>query len=270
MQDYHQYFEANRNLWNKKTPVHQKSDFYKLDEWKSGNTSSLTPIETHELGDLTGKSILHLQCHFGQDTLSFMRLGAAKVTGCDLSDEAIRAAEALAVETGFPQSSFVQCNVYDLREHLSGQFDIVFTSYGTIGWLPDLQPWAEVIAHFLKPGGTFYMADFHPVLWMLDDEMTHLKYAYHNAGVITTEQQGTYADREAELSYTEYGWNHSISELLNSLLSQGLQLTFFNEHDYSPYDCFANTVKGDDGNYRIKGLEGILPMVYSLKMTKPA
>lgn len=269
MQDYQHFFEANRNLWNKKTPVHQKSDFYNLDTWKSSSNSSLTPIETRELGDLTGKSILHLQCHFGQDTLSFLRLGAAKVTGCDLSDEAIRAAEALAIETGFPEAQFVRCNVYDLREHLSGQYDIVFTSYGTIGWLPDLQPWAEVIKHFLKPGGMFYIADFHPVLWMLDDNMTHLKYAYHNAGVITTEQHGTYADREAELNYTEYGWNHSISELLNSLLSQGLQLSFFNEFDYSPYDCFANTVKGEDGNYRIKGLEGILPMVYSLKMTKP-
>ena len=269
MNDYQQYYEANKDSWNKRTQIHQKSEFYGLEEWKNNNSSSLTPIETRETGDVKGKSLLHLQCHFGQDTLSFARLGA-KVTGCDLSDEAIAAARTIATDIGFPDAQFVCCNVYDLKEHLPGQFDIIFTSYGTIGWLHDLKPWAEVIAHFLKPGGQFYMADFHPVIWMMNDEMTALKYPYHNAAVIETEQKGTYADREAALAYTEYGWNHSISELLNSLINAGLRLEFFNEHSYSPYDCFANTVKGEDGNYRIKGLEDVLPMVYSLKMTNPA
>jgi 2-polyprenyl-3-methyl-5-hydroxy-6-metoxy-1,4-benzoquinol methylase len=268
--DYQQYFDANKDSWNKRTQVHQKSDFYGLEQWKiNPAATSLNPAEIREIGDVKGKSLLHLQCHFGQDTLSFARMGA-RVTGCDLSDEAIATANALATEVGLSDAKFVCCNVYDLPAHLQGQFDIVFTSYGTIGWLPDLQPWAEVIAHFLKPGGVFYMIDFHPVLWMMDDNMTHLKYAYHNAAVIETEQKGTYADRNADLSYTEYGWNHSFSELLNSLLKVGLQVEFFNEYTYSPYNCFANTVKGDDGNYRIKGLEDVLPMVYSLKMTKPA
>ncbi len=265
-----QYFDANRDSWNKRTQVHQNSAFYGLEQWKSDPlATSLTPIELGEIGDVTGKSILHLQCHFGQDTLSLARMGAT-VTGCDLSDEAIRAAQSIAVETGFPEARFVCCNVYDLPDHLEGQFDMVFTSYGTIGWLPDLRPWAKVVAHFLKPGGQFYIADFHPVLWMMDDDMTRLQYPYHNAGVIETEQKGTYADREADIVSKEYGWNHSFSELLNSLLEQGLQLSFFNEYNYSPYDCFAKTVKGEDGFYRIQGLENVLPMVYSLKMVKPA
>lgn len=263
--DHRNYFEANRRGWNQRTTAHLQSSFYDVENWKRGQTS-LQAIELREVGDVRGKKLLHLQCHFGQDTLSWAREGAL-VTGCDLSDVAIDAARSLSAELDIP-ARFECCNVYDLREHLDDRFDIVFTSYGTIGWLPDLKPWAEVIAHFLKPGGFFYMADFHPVLWMLDDDMAFLKYPYHNAGVIQTEQTGTYADRHADLQYTEYGWNHSLSEIINSLLQQGLRLEFLHEFPYSPYDCFAKTVRGEDGNYRIKGLEDILPMTYSLKARK--
>ncbi len=258
------YFKANRDGWNQRTTAHLQSEFYNVANWKQTDGNSLTPIERRELGDVSGLSILHLQCHFGQDTLSLARMGAT-VTGCDLSDKAIEAANALAQEVGIPDARFVCCNVYDLPQHLEGQFDLVFTSYGTIGWLPDLELWAKVVRHFLKPGGRFYMADFHPVLWMLDDDMKQLQYPYAGGAVIVTEHTDSYTDNSAGLSYTEYGWNHSISELLNSLLRQGLHLRFFNEHDYSPYNCFANTVKGDDGFYRIKGLEGVIPMVYSLE-----
>ena len=261
------YFEANKDAWNKRTDTHFESDFYGVEKWKTPGGNSLNAIEKNELGDISGKSVLHLQCHFGQDTLSLARMGAT-VTGCDLSENAVARAKELALETGINDATFICCNVFDLRSHLSGQFDIVFTSYGTIGWLPDLQPWAEVVAHFLKPGGYFYMADFHPVVWMMDEEMEKLKYPYHNTGVIETEEMGTYADRSSSITYKEYGWNHSISELLNSLLKQGLKLEFFNEYPYSPYNCFANKVKGEDGNYRIRGLENVLPMVYSLKFSK--
>jgi SAM-dependent methyltransferase len=193
----------------------------------------------------------------------------AKVTGCDFSEVAIQQARLLAKEVQIPNAEFICCNLYDLKQHLEGSFDVVFTSYGTIGWLPDLQPWADIIAHYLKPGGFFYMADFHPALWMLDDKMEALTYSYFNVEVIETQQSGTYADREAPIQYSEYGWNHSMSDLLNSLLKAGLQLEFFNEYPYSPYDCFANTVRGEDGFFRIKNLENKLPMVYSLKMSKP-
>ncbi len=265
MPDFDQYFEANREAWNLRTDIHLNSEFYGVEDWKkSGN--SLTPIELREMGDVSGKKLLHLQCHFGQDTLSWARLGA-EVTGCDLSDKAVGYARQLAEEMHLP-AQFVCCNVYDLPRQLDGAFDIVFTSYGTIGWLPDLKPWAEVINHFLKPGGFFYIADFHPVVWMFDEQMEHLKYPYHNSGVIETEQVGTYADRYASISYKEFGWNHSLSEIINSLTGQGLRIDFLNEYPYSPYDCFDKTVRGDDGNFRIKGLEGLIPMVYSIKATK--
>jgi SAM-dependent methyltransferase len=259
------YFEANRQGWNQKTAIHQTAPFYKIAAWKAGATS-LNPIELSELGDVTGKKLLHLQCHFGQDTLSWARLGA-KVTGCDFSDNAISLARQYSKELDIP-ARFVCCNVYDLPEHLRGKYDIVFTSYGTIGWLPDLDRWAAVVAHFLKRKGIFYIADFHPVVWMMDENMTRLKYPYHNAGVIETEQTGSYADRQAGKPYTEYGWNHSLSEIINSLIRHGLQIEFLHEFDYSPYNCFPNTVEDADGNFRIKGLEGILPMVYSIRAVR--
>ncbi|MFZ4474790.1 MAG: class I SAM-dependent methyltransferase, partial [Saprospiraceae bacterium] len=203
---------------------------------------------------------------FGQDTLSWAQLGAT-VTGNDFAEDAIDIARKLADEVQIP-AQFVCCNLYDLPDHLEDQFDIVFTSYGTIGWLPDLERWAKVVAHFLKPGGVFYIADFHPVIWMMDDDMTFLKYPYHNTGVIETEQSGSYADRYADLAYKEYGWNHSLSEVINSLIGQGLRIEFLNEYPYSPYNCFSKMVQGADGNYRIQGLENILPMVYSIKAIK--
>ncbi|MBL7802759.1 MAG: class I SAM-dependent methyltransferase [Saprospiraceae bacterium] len=265
MNNHQDLFEANRQGWNLRTEVHKTSAFYDVENWKKGGIS-LTEIERRELGDVSGKKLLHLQCHFGQDTLSWARLGA-EVTGCDLSDEAIRYARELSGELNLP-AQFVCCNVYDLREHLQGQFDVVFTSYGTIGWLPELDTWGAVISHFLRPGGVFYIADFHPVLWMLDDRMEMLKYPYHNAGVIETEQVGTYAERYADIEYKEYGWNHSLSEIINTLIAHGLRIEMLNEYPYSPYDCFDKTVKGDDGNYRIRGLENVIPMVYSIRAVK--
>jgi len=266
MENNHEsFFSANKQGWNLRTEVHKTSAFYDVEAWKKGG-NSLTPIELREVGDVRGKSLLHLQCHFGQDTLSWARLGA-RVTGCDLSDKAIDYARELSAELALP-ARFVCCNVYDLPAHLDDRFDIVFTSYGTIGWLPDLTRWAQVISHFLQPGGLFYIADFHPVLWMFDDEMQSLKYPYHNSGVIETEQKGTYADREAGIQYKEFGWNHSLSEIINSLIGQGLRIEFLHEYPYSPYDCFDKTVKGEDGNYRIRGLEGIIPMMYSIGARK--
>jgi SAM-dependent methyltransferase len=197
------------------------------------------------------------------DSLDWARRGA-RVTGMDLSDSAIEQARDLNRELGL-DAEFICCNLYDLEKHLDQSFDIVFTSYGVIGWLPDLDEWARIIARFLKPGGIFYMAEFHPVVWMFDDEFRQIKYYYDNRELIETESKGTYTDREAGISGMEYSWNHSISEVLNALTRHGLQLQLFNEHMYSPYPCFQNIVQGEDGNWRIRGMEGKVPMVYSLK-----
>ncbi len=197
-----------------------------------------------------------------------------------LSDEAIKLAREINDELKL-DAKFICCNVYDLLTEnqklakappLEGfgeaAFDIVFTSYGTIGWLPDLDPWAKVIVERLKPGGIFYIAEFHPVVWMFDDEFTHIKYYYDNRELIITENEGTYTDRNADIKGKEYSWNHSISEVLNALINAGLKIEFFNEHMYSPYPCFRNMVETEKGKWHIKGMEGKIPMVYSLRARK--
>lgn len=262
--NYHDFFQANKSLWNQRTAVHKDSTFYNLAGFRAGD-SVLTPIERSEVGDVTGKTMLHLQCHFGMDSLDWARRGA-KVTGVDLSDKAIDEARQLNSEIG-TDATFICCNVYDLEQHLDQQFDIVFTSFGVVGWLPDLDKWARIIAKYLKPGGMFYIAEFHPVVWMFDDEFSHIKYFYENREVIVTENYGTYTDRSANITGKEYSWNHSISEVLNALIGAGLRIDQFNEFMYSPYPCFSNIVQSSDGNWLIKGMEGKIPMVYSVKAT---
>lgn len=265
MQQYQNYFEANKELWNQRTTVHKDSSFYDVPSFMQGK-NSLTPIELNELGDVSGKKILHLQCHFGMDSLSLARMGA-EVTGVDLSDGAITEAKHLNDQLGL-DAKFICCNVYDLPKHLDEKFDIVFNTYGVVGWLPDLETWAQMISRYLKPGGYFYLAEFHPVIWMFDDDFTHIKYYYQNRELIETDSTGTYTDRDAPIAAKEYSWNHSLSEVINSLLSAGLELEFLNEYSYSPYPCFNKVVQGADGNWRIEGLEDKIPMVYSIKAVK--
>ena len=169
------YKAINKESWNRRTESHYDSDFYDNKNFIKGK-NSLNDIELDILGDVSGKSILHLQCHFGQDTISFTRMGA-KATGVDLSDKAIEKAKELAEITG-SDADFVCSDIYELPNVLEGKFDIVFTSYGTIGWLPNLDKWAKVIKHFIKPGGQFLIADFHPTLWMFDDDFEGSFFAW--------------------------------------------------------------------------------------------
>jgi SAM-dependent methyltransferase len=261
-------FIVNRQAWNQKAVIHAGTDFYDLGGFKSGN-SSLNAIERNLLGDVRGKTLLHLQCHFGMDTLSWGRLGA-HVTGVDFSDDAIRLANELAKAENF-SSRFICCNVYDTRQYIQEKFDLVFTSYGTIGWLPDLEKWAEVISESLNPGGKFLIVDFHPVVWMLSEDFSHIKYPYSskkNEPIVET-LNGTYADPNADITTTIYSWNHSLADLIGALLAAGLQMDHFDELTYSPYNCFSNTEKGEDGMWRIKGMGDKLPMLYALTAVKP-
>jgi len=259
------YFAANKENWNKRISIHKDSSFYDVESFKVGK-NLLNSIEMSELGEVSGKSMLHLQCHFGLDSMSWSRLGA-KVTGVDFSEEAIHLANELNQEVKL-DARFITSNVYDLKLNLDEKFDIVFTSYGVIGWLPDMNRWADIISHFLKPEGIFYMVEFHPVIWMFDDEFKKITYSYFNDKVIEIDQESTYADKTTPLNLKEYSWNHSISEVLKALLDHGLKIQMFNEYDYSPYNCFNNTVKKGDRKYYIKGYENKLPVVYSVKAIK--
>jgi 2-polyprenyl-3-methyl-5-hydroxy-6-metoxy-1,4-benzoquinol methylase len=259
------YIDINKKAWNQKTEFHVDSEFYDNPSFLKGQ-STLNSIELVLLGDLTGKKVLHLQCHFGQDTISLARMGA-DATGVDFSDKAIEEAQKLSAASGI-SARFICCDIYSLHEHLNEKFDIVFTSYGTIGWLPDLERWANTIAHFLKPGGQFIFAEFHPVVWMFDDNFEKVGYNYFKADAIIETQIGTYADVTAPLENETISWNHSLAEVINSLIQAGLEINSFNEFDYSPYNCFRNTEEFEPGKYRIIHLANNIPMVYSIKATK--
>jgi SAM-dependent methyltransferase len=153
---------ANQRLWDIWTGIHAEGDYYDLAEFRKGGVR-LRPYELEMIGEVAGRSVLHLQCHFGIDTLSFARLGA-RVTGVDFSPAAVDLATSLALELGFPEARFVESNLYDLPGNLDGRFDIVYTSRGVLGWLPDIRAWAKVVAHFLAPGGVFFITEIHPVL----------------------------------------------------------------------------------------------------------
>ncbi len=259
------YQEINRNLWNNKTDIHIDSEFYDNKTFIDGR-NSLNSIELELLGNIKGKSVLHLQCHFGQDTISLNRLGA-NVTGVDLSDKAIERAKEIATKTN-SDAKFICCDIYDLPKYLDEKFDIVFTSYGTIGWLPDLDKWAKIISKFLKPNGKFIFVEFHPVVWMFDDNFTKVEYNYFKDEPIIETEVGTYADLNAPLVQESVSWNHSISEVLNSLIQNGLEIYSMNEYDYSPYNCFNETVECEPQKFRIKHLDNKIPMLYSVVAKK--
>jgi 2-polyprenyl-3-methyl-5-hydroxy-6-metoxy-1,4-benzoquinol methylase len=255
------YIEINKQTWNNKVPIHLDSDFYNMKNFLKGK-NTLPQIDVELLGNIKRKNVLHLQCHFGQDSLSMARMGA-KVTGIDLSDKAIEKAQELNKQLNL-NAKFISCDVYDTLEHINEKFDIVYTSYGTIGWLPDLDKWANIIAKALKPKGKLVFVEFHPVVWMFDDDFTKIQYHYHNEKPIIEEYTGTYANKEADIKTDYIGWNHSLSEVFQALLKNGLQIESFEEFDYSNYNCFNQCEEFEPGKYRIKHLENKIPMMYSL------
>ncbi len=264
---YKKYFEVNKDTWNKKVGIHSKSEFYDIEGFKNGKTS-LNAFELEEVGDVSGKSLLHLQCHFGQDTLSWSRLGA-KCTGIDLSDEGIKKAKKLNDELGL-DATFVESNLYDVPKNVKGKFDIVFTSYGVIGWLPDLKTWGEIIANKLKKGGVFYLIEFHPIVWMFDYLKTppELSYPYQNSEAIYEEYKGTYTNNEAEIISKEYGWNHGLGEVISALTGAGLHIEFLHEFEKSPYNVFPELIKTSDRMFTLKDEAKLFPLLYSIKATK--
>lgn len=272
MTDDH-YIDTNRKHWDEITPIHVASPFYDVEEFKR-NPDRLKPVERAELGDVRDKSLLHLQCHFGIDTISWARQGAT-VTGVDFSEPAIAQARELAAELGV-DARFVVSDIYDLPRNLEGQFDIVFTSYGVLTWLPDKPRWAEVAAHFVKPGGTFYLVEFHPFAWVFDDapdvDDLHVKYPYFaDGGPVAWEGDGTYADRDAKVQHrTTYDFPTPISVAVTSLIDAGLRIEFLHEFPFSTYQFLPFTERRPDGTVRLTKHDGCVPLLYSIKATKPA
>ena len=260
------YLNANREAWDELARIHVNSPFYDLEGFRNGVTS-LRPIELEELGPVEGKDLLHLQCHFGLDTLSWARLGA-RTTGVDFSTEAISLAKQIAGETGI-SSRFICSDVYKLPEVLDEQFDVVFTSYGALSWLPDLEAWAAIVNRYLRPGGVFFIAEFHPGLYQFDFNTRRIAYDYFNRLTpYEEEEEGSYADRDSAVRTKTYFWPHSLAEVTGALLRQGLRLLEFREYDYSPYNCFPNMEERAPGEFVFGGFGVSLPHVFSLKLRK--
>jgi SAM-dependent methyltransferase len=264
------YTQSNRELWDEWAVIHARSSFYDVEGFKAGRCT-LRPIELEALGDVTGKTLLHLQCHFGMDTLSWARRGA-HVTGVDFSERAITFARALSQELGIP-AAFVVSTIADLPTVVQGAFDIVFTSYGVLTWLPDLGRWGQVIAHFLKPGGTFFIAEFHPFAQVFDDAAPDLRvcYPYFAQPVpLALPLVGSYADRTATVSKTvEYVWPHPLSDVVNALISAGLCIEALQEYPYAYYAMMPLLMEGNEAReWRLREQRETIPLMYAIKATK--
>lgn len=269
--DMDRYKESNRLLWNEMTPIHARSDFYGLDAFKAGK-SSLKAVELGEVGEVAGKTLLHLQCHFGMDMLSWARLGA-RVTGVDISDDAIALAWKLSEELGIP-ARFIRSDLYHLPEELDEKFDVVFTSYGVLPWLSDLGRWAQVIAGFLAPGGVFHLVEFHPLTSVFHDaidspELVQVRSYFHEDQPVRWEPEGTYADRSASVTGPSYEWTHGLADVVNSLIQSGLQIRHLREYPYSSYPIVPSMKQDAEGRWRLTGPNrDKLPLMFSLAATR--
>ncbi|MGH3675739.1 MAG: class I SAM-dependent methyltransferase [Mycobacterium sp.] len=253
--------EANRRMWDERVPIHVGSRFYDLDGWKAGRPNHLVaPFEAEEIGPVDGIRLCHLQCHIGVDTLSFARRGAT-VVGVDFSAPAVDAARALAKEIGVADhATFVHSTVEDARRYVDGVFDVVYTSWGALIWLPDLAPWARTIASLLRPGAFVYVADQHPMT---------MKYSgsYFRTQPFRDDESGTYADVTAPTVHNEaYEWMHPMAEIVTSLADAGLRIDFLHEHPFLVWQDRDEMVQGDDGMWRLPGDPH--PQSFSLRATR--
>lgn len=263
-----EYRRANQALWDEYTQVNSASKMYDLEGFKAGR-NALHALEIEELGPVQGKSLLHLQCHFGLDTLTWARLGA-QVTGIDFSPEGIRLARSLAEELNLP-ARFINCDLYDLPSHLHETFDVVFTSYGALTWLSDIPRWAQIAASYVKPGGTFYIAEFHPAACIFSDEANSwiVQYDYFDPNVLTFPVEGSYADRSAAVqTRTSYEWNYPLGTVVSSLINAGLRVEFLHEFPYSVYQAYPFLIEDENGLYRVPAHMPNIPLLFSIRAKK--
>ncbi|MGW1378005.1 class I SAM-dependent methyltransferase [Streptomyces sp. NPDC002446] len=265
--------EANRARWDERVAIHTASDYYDQEKFRRGR-DVIRDFEAAEVGDVTGRSLLHLQCHFGQDTLSWAHRGAARVVGLDFSEPAIDTARELAGELGYgpDRAAFVAADVYDAAEAVPDDaYDIVYTGIGALNWLPDLERWADTAASLVAPGGFLYLAEFHPLCDVLDDESgSRIVHDYFSRDAWVDEVPGTYTDFGAPTVHNRsVEWQHPIGEVVSALCGAGLRLEFLHEHDMTMFQRFGDLRRGDDGYYRFPGDRPRIPLMYSLKASRP-
>ncbi|MFJ3702793.1 MULTISPECIES: bifunctional 2-polyprenyl-6-hydroxyphenol methylase/3-demethylubiquinol 3-O-methyltransferase UbiG [unclassified Streptomyces] len=268
--DWH---EINRARWDERVPIHAAADFYGLDAFLAGR-DALRDFELAEVGDVTGRTLLHLQCHIGLDTLSWARHGAARVVGLDFSEPAVGTARGLARSLELPpeRAAFVAADVYDAAQAVpDSAYDIVYTGLGALNWLPDITRWAEVAASVVAPGGFLYLAEFHPLTDCLDDETgSKVTYDYFSREAWVDDSPGTYADRDAVTVHNRsVEWQHPVGEVVSALAAAGLRIEFLHEHDASLFPRYQVLERGEDGYHRFPPDRPRIPMMYSVKASRP-
>lgn len=262
------WLETNRASWDERVSIHVNGEFYDVESFKAG-AERLRPFELVEVGDVSGKSLVHLQCHFGIDSLCWTRRGA-RVTGLDFSAPAVEAARRLASEMEL-DAGFVQTNVYEAPQALENRtFDIVYTGLGAINWLPDIRRWAEVVSSLVKPGGFLYLAEFHPFTNVFGDEDLSLTHDYFHEGMRMWEDSGTYADLEAETENNRtYERDHTLGGIISAVAGSGLVIEFLHEHDYTLFPRWSLLKKSGFDAYRLPENVPSLPLMFSLRAVKP-
>jgi SAM-dependent methyltransferase len=262
------YLSLNRRNWDERVAVHVASGFYAVERFVAGE-DHLHGFESDELGDIAGKRVAHLQCHFGMDTLSLARRGAS-VSGLDFSAPAIAEAQALASRLGV-EARFVEANMYDAVEALGDTYEIVYTGKGALNWIPDLAAWARTVAALLEPGGVLYLVEYHPLPGMLAEDSLEFEWPYFNTGAEVWDEPGDYADPEAVLENARtVEWPHPISEVICSVIDAGLSVEFFHEFAESSFARFSFMEQVGPRLYVMPGGMPVLPLMYSLRAVKPA
>jgi ubiquinone/menaquinone biosynthesis C-methylase UbiE len=262
--------ESNQELWDEVAPVHLKA-YKEVQLLREGGTS-LDEIELREIGDVRGKTLLHLQCHIGTDTLSWARQGA-RVTGVDFSAQSIACARQLRQELQL-EANFIQSNVYELRTKLNERFDIVYTSRGVLCWLRDLDQWAQIVAHFLKPEGVFYIMETHPLCDIFEEtkpgELSIIYPYFHRPEpAVWDDDAPDYADGEYIPEHPSYEWSWSVGEILNALIKAGLQIESFNEYERLFFRRYPGMASDYERWYHFPQYAGKLPLLFTLKARRP-
>jgi len=265
----------NRANWDERVPVHLGPRGYDMAGLEAG-TARLNAIEEAELGSVAGLRLLHLQCHFGRDTLILAQRGAS-VVGLDFSAPAIEAACALAERLRLGDAArFVQADLYDAPAAIgeAAGFDLVYVTWGTLCWLPDIQGWARVVSHFLKPGGYLYLAEGHPAAQVLDDATPlpdgrprFFAPYFHEAALVLNESRD-YVDSEARLeNATTHQWIHPLGHVVTALIDAGMRLDWLHEHPAVTWRMFACLEADAAGLFRWPD-KPWLPLAYSLRASK--
>lgn len=254
-------------MWDERVPIHLRSAFYDVAGFKVGRCT-LQAFEPDELGNVNGRTLVHLQCHFGLDTLSWARRGAL-VTGLDFSPAATAAAAQLSQQTGL-EGRFVCADVYDAPEELGRTFDVVYTGIGALLWLQDIRAWTEVVDRLLQPGGTFYIVECHPLTEIFAPDNLEVQHSYfHDPAGTVWDEPGTYADPSSDTKVNRsIEFRHPVSDVLTALLERGLHLELFREHPFSAFARWPFMRRHTDGTYRLPTGMPELPLLYSLRLRK--